>query len=245
MYIKSEGTKLNKLGIAAVLATLYLIACNSDADSAKTMRPTVIAYGDSQSQGYSGHARYDLRNDVDYRHDDWDQDGFAPVDRPYFYALQAKHAVNDGTSAQLLARMKATLIGRTYTVILFNAGDHDLKRGIHHPTTPIVPLDAYRKNIEAAAQLAEQHASVVIWVDTLPIPDGVLPYTPGGLEGSYNTVADEIAHKHGFYVLHLKDAEHKPNNIHYTTIGDIALAQQVADCVMTVLSQQETGACHK
>lgn len=236
---------MKKQRIGAALAAFSLIACNSDADSVKYVLPTVIAYGDSQSIGYSGHARYDLRNKADYRHDDWDNDGYAPVDRPYFYALQAKHAVNDGTSAQLLARMKTTLNNKTYTVIVFNAGTHDLKRGIYHPNTPIVSLDSYRNNIEAAARLAEQHASVVIWVDTMPIPEGVLLDTPANAERPYNLIADEIAHKHRFYVLHMKDAQHRPNNIHYTADGDIALAQQVSDCVLTALSLQRTESCHK
>ena len=238
---------MNKLGIAIVVsAALNLTICNGDVGLAKKdVRPTVISYGDSHSIGYSGHARYDLRNNVDYRHDDWDNDGYAPVDRPYFYALQAKHAVNDGTSVQLLARMKETLSDKTYTIIIFNAGNHDLKRGKYHPNTPIVPIAAYRNNIEAAAKLAEQHASIVIWVDTMPIPAGALLDTPAGAEKSYNKVADAVVKKHGFYILHMKDAQHFPGDIHYTAAGDIALAQQVSDCVMTALSQQETESCHK
>lgn len=191
------------------------------------LMPTAVAFGDSHSEGYSGPARNFLYGTVDYVHD-WNRD----TGRLY----------NDGNSIQLAERMQVALNAQFYSVILYNAGNHDLKIKHGHAQ---VALDVYRNEIETAAQSAEQHAAIVIWVDTLPIPAGIIPDVKAGAEKPYNEIADAIAKAHGFYILHLKDAEHIPGNIHYTKSGNEALGRQVADCVLLALSDSESSRCHR
>lgn len=243
---------MNALWIAAVLALSagssgqagYVFECigyhNTGAKCTKSWVPTIIAFGDSQSLGYSRLARENLFDHADYRHDDWGSDAGEPA-RP----TRSYGRINDGTSVQLLQHMKDALQDRFYTAIVFNAGNHDSR--VNRFGIPHVTLDVYRTEIEAASQLAKKHASVVIWVDTMPIPSG-LPKNEGfvaGGERPYNSIADEIAHAHGLYILHMKDAQHIPDNIHYTHAGSADLAKQVADCVTAALSRQETETCRK
>jgi hypothetical protein len=104
----------------------------------------------------------------------------------------------------------------------------------------------YRNEIEAAAQSAEQHASIVIWIDTMPSYVGINPAEgiPLGGEVPYNEVADEIAKAHGFYILHMHDAQHRLHDIHYTHAGSFALGKQVAECVKLALMDSESETCH-
>ena len=212
----------------------------------KAWVPTVLDGGESVSLGFSGPARVDLADSVDFRHDDWDAEDIAPDPRPYFYAAVVSHGINDGNSLQLLQRMEVALNDRFYSVIVLNSVTHDITLD-KHTGLPEVGLADYRANVEALAQLAEQHASSVIWLNTPPIPEGSLgPEVPASEVQTYNAAADEVAHAHGFYVLDVPGTDHLPGaNVHYTGEGYDILGKEVADCVLTALEDSASAQCHR
>jgi hypothetical protein len=144
----------------------------------------------------------------------------------------------------MAARMQLVLSGRFYHVITFNAGIHDFR--VNRFGIPHVTPDLYKDEIEAAARSAEQHAGIVIWIDTMPSYVGINPAEgiPLGGEVPYNEVADQIAKAHGFYILHMDDAEHRQRDIHYTRAGSFALGKQLAECVKLALIGSESANCH-
>lgn len=222
----------------------YLFECtgynNTGKACTKAWVPAVLSFGDSQNIGYSVGARQYLYDTADFRHDDCQFVGRALPARPVGFCGH----YNDGNAIQLAARMRTILPDHFYSVITFNSGIHDFR--LNGLGTPHVPLDVYKKEIEAAAQLAGQHANIVIWIDTMPSYAGINPAEriPVGGEIPYNQAADAIAKAHGFYILHMHDAEHRPHDIHYTRDGSFALGKQVAECVKLALTNSGSATCH-
>lgn len=252
---------MNKLWIVVLVLSLsacggsqnsagYEYACTPATMASATCQPvwlpTVDAFGESISLGFAGRARLDLADVADYRHDDWDNENIVPVNRNYYFGEVVAKGINDGNSAQLLERMEASLVGRYYTIIVMNSVTHDIVTVNADSRVPRISLTTYRFNLEAAAQVAETHASIVIWFNTPPIPDGSLgPYVQASEVESYNAVADDVAREHGFYVLTLPGTDHLPDNVHYTGDGYALLGQGMADCVLTALANGATAACHR
>lgn len=227
----------------------YIYECSPatelDKNCQKLWLPTVLDGGESISQGFSSIARLDLATQADFRHDDWDNGNIFPQDNTYFTGAVADRSINDGNSLQLLERMEVALNGRYYSALVLNSVTHDIT--LTWSGAPEVSPAHYRDNLEALAQLAEQHASVVIWMNTPPIPEGSLgPYVPASQVQVYNAIADEVAHEHGFYVLDVPGIDHLPGaNVHYTAEGYKILGREVADCVLVGLEGLFTDQCHR
>lgn len=208
---------------------------------------TAIQFGDSISLAYSGYARLRLYGVVDFRHDPW-QDGDIPVhDDPYFFGQVGLHGDNNGFSTTLLEAMRRRLGGQHYNVISFNSGLHDLQP---HFGRPNVSLDRYGTNLEAIAMLAEQHADVVIWVNTTDVSADLDPSVqqfgaPANAQVPYNQVAQRIAREHGFYILDISSEGLKPHDVHFLWYGSRRQGNEVAACVLVALQQEETATCHK
>ena len=108
-------------------------------------------------------------------------------------------------------------------------------------TTP----DQYRANLERLSSYIGAHSGRVIWVDTTPVPVKARCQLSGE-ETAYNQVAEDVAQKHGFYVLRLKTLpadRKKSNDIHYTDAGYASLAAQVETCVRYVLGKPGDRLC--
>lgn len=234
-----------KTFISIVMLSLLVTGC--DLQQVQQMEPTAIDFGDSVSLGYAAHARLALDKKVDFRHNAWKKGNIQPTDRPYFFGTAIANGHNDGYSTTLLAAMESELEHQNYTVVLYNSGIHDLQHDKNQPGAVRIDPDTYRNNLEAAAQEAQQHASIVIWVDTTDV-DGSASVGNQYVDESgivaYNAIADSIATAHGFYILHLPPAEHD-GTVHFMAKGYAVLGQAIADCVLAALQQQETSSCHR
>lgn len=200
-----------------LLLCLVLVGCQ------QSIEPTVLNFGDSPStQGYSGPARLYLYGVADYRHDPWADEDIVPSDTTAYFAAAFAAAVNDWDSARLLMRMEQKLDGQFYTVIAFNAGVHDAAEG--------VSLSAYRNNLEAIADIAQEHAVYVLWIDSAPDGTGAEDTTP------YNVVGEEVAIEHGFCTLSPSFPGSIQPGIHYPLAVYKELGHEVADEVVTILN---------
>lgn len=208
---------------------------------------TAIDFGDSVSLAYSGHARLRLAGVVDFRHDAWEHEDIEAHDNPYFFGQVVAMGHNNGYSTTLVNGMTAELDEKHYNVILFNSGLHDIQP---RAGAPNVDLVTYQANIEAAAWLAEQHADVVIWIDTTDVPAALSPSVqqygaPAHAQVPYNQVAHEIAREHGFYILNISSEGQRIDDVHFRSYGVRKQGNEIAACVLVALQQEETAICHK
>jgi hypothetical protein len=229
------------LWIAALLA---LAGCS--AQQVKSMQPTALDFGDSVSKSYSARARSNLYGIVDFRHDGWNTTGLDPKAKGYSHEFILK-ARNNGYSTTLLARVETALEGQHYNIILYNSGIHDLQHDPMNVGTVRIPENSYRNNLEGIAEEVEQHADIVIWIDT-PDMDGDFGVIGDDVVAEsdvsrYNTIAESIAKDHGFYILKLPHARHN-GTVHFTHSGYNDLGDAVANCVVTALNMTETESCH-
>jgi len=210
------------------------------------MWPTAIDFGDSVSLGYSGPARYDMdKGYVDYRHNAWSAENIVPEYNDWFFGTEAHAGENDGYAETLLLAMEQELNDQHYTVILFNAGLHNLQENMQ----TLIP--DYTNTIEAIATLVEQHADIVIWIDTTPVPANIDPVASGmgnvaeNAQLSYNVAARQVAVEHGFYMLSVTAYGQLPNNVHYDVSGYEALGERVSTCVLLAMAASHSDQCHK
>lgn len=230
---------------AIVIGSFGIAGCNS-----MQISPTAVDFGDSTSKAYASYARLDLYGNVDLRHDPYDQGDIVPSDRSSYISAEISYGNNNGYSSTLLLGMEQRLVDKVwFNVLAFNSGYHDIQ---HSPSKPIgtamISQSVYRNNLEAIAQLAEQHAGIVIWVDT---PDLEAAEVPVGTDVAdqvnvpiYNGIARDVAREHGFYMLSMPGTDHD-GTVHFTAEGYRILGQRLADCVLTALNGAGTSACHK
>ena len=233
--------------VVVVTCALCLLVTACDLQQVQQMEPTAIDFGDSVSLGYAAHARLSLYKKVDFRHNAWEKGNIQPNDTPYFFGTTIANGHNDGYSTTLLTAMETELDGQDYTVILYNSGIHDVQHDKNHIGSVRISPETYRNNLEAIAEEARQHASIVIWIDTTDV-DGSAAVGSQYVEESdivaYNAIANSVAKTHGFYILHLPPAAHD-GTVHFMARGYAVLGQAVADCVLAALQQEETANCHK
>lgn len=217
---------------------------------------TVEDFGDSISLGWSAHARHDLCGVMDLRHDNWTKEDINMCGEswhPYQIGEWVANGSNNGYSTTALRAIEREFAdsGSHRNVVTFNIGYHDMQRVGDGPVN--VPLDVYRNNLEAIAQVLEQHADIVIWIDSTPLPGAV------GYDGNsyvlaediphYNSILHDIAAEHNFYMMSWNgDPQHYPHlngDVHFTDAGYAVLAKQVTNCILSALQQQVTEACHK
>ncbi|MEW4571453.1 SGNH/GDSL hydrolase family protein [Tautonia sp. JC769] len=189
--------------------------------------PRVLLLGDSISIGYT----LDVREALD---------GVANVHRP---------PENCGPTTRGLQRLDAWLGEKPWDVIHVNFGLHDLKfvdddggnstpdRGHHQ-----VPIDDYRRNLDAIFTRLEQTGATVIFATTTPVPPGE-PMRRVGDDRAYNEAAREVAERHGIAVndLHafiapkFEGVAIRPGNVHFTDEGSDLLGNRVADVIEEAL----------
>jgi hypothetical protein len=228
---------------------ILLAGCNG-MQAVKINPPTAVDFGDSVSKAYAAYARFDLYGKVDFRHDPYEKGDIVPANNLVYVETEILYGMNAGYSTTLLRDMEENLVDHTwYNVLVYNSGYHDMQRRPSQPVGTVnISQSIYRNNMEAIAQMAEQHAGIVIWVDT---PGLGAPQLPVGSEvvdeinvPVYNDIARDVAKEHGFYMLSMPDTNHD-GSVHTTTLGSHILGQRVADCVLTALSNTETSDCHK
>ncbi len=191
--------------------------------------PNVLIMGDSISMGYT----------------------------PFVAKLLADKAVvtrpgeNCGPTERGVAKVDQWLGDKTYKVIYFNFGLHDLKHvdpvtkeGSSKPEDPVLAdLPTYKANLNTIVQRLKTTGATLIYATTTPVPERSGPplRSPDAPE-QYNQVAKDVMQQHGVdvddlyaFVLPQVARLQKPNNVHYTDQGSEALAQHVAASIARYL----------
>lgn len=222
----------------AILFAL-LLSANSNAN------PTAIEFGDSISLGYSGYARHNLCGKVNYRHNAWDV-GAVPLCganfTPYNLGQVITKGDNDGCAATLLDAVTTQLAGTHYSVILYNAGLHDMQQWVSSFGCGLNDTITYGSTMEQISSIVQDHADIVIWVDSTAVPN-ITGYIAGDQQ-VFNPIAESVAQEHGFYILNVRSIGQIPGNIHFTSAGYEEIAKQISDCILTALANAETNDCH-
>jgi len=190
--------------------------------------PNVLLIGDSISIGYTRPTREKLK-------------GVANVHRP---------PTNCGPTTRGLAHLETWLGDRTWDVIHFNWGLHDLKyiddRGKRvdpKQGTIQVPIFVYEKNLDALVARLKHSSRRLIWASTTPVPAGA----HGRMADDavrYNETAYRVMKRHGvpindlhtFARLRLKFIQ-KPKDVHFTAEGSEAMAERVAHTIRAALNR--------
>jgi len=191
--------------------------------------PHVLLLGDSISIGYMLDTRRELT-------------GVANTWRP---------AANCGPTTRGLESLDQWLDQRTWDVIHFNFGLHDLKfmgpegqnlvdpdsRGAHRQ----VPIEKYQANLRQIAERLKATGAQVIWCETTPVPEGAHGRIAGDAKRYNEAAAKVIAEVGGIttnplYEYALMHAEQRPANVHYTPAGSAKLAEQVAKTIRHALN---------
>ena len=182
--------------------------------------PRVLLIGDSISMGYT-----------------------IPVRR----LLQGKASVhripeNGGPTTNGLAKLPKWLGDGKWDVIHFNWGLHDLKlmTGGKHQ----VSVEAYENNLRELVRRLKGTGAKLIWASTTPVPEGKLnPPRANADVLAYNAIARRIMEENQIvtddlyrFVLPQLSKIQRPENVHFTSEGSDALAQQVATSIESALA---------
>lgn len=153
--------------------------------------PRIYVLGDSISLHYGPHLQACLRGIMDYSRKEGEEEAMLNLDNP--------QGANGGDSALVLAflRAKAGQGGIDADLLLLNCGLHDIKTD---PATGAkqVPLEAYRKNLQAIVDVVATLRPRPVWVRTTPCDEAVHnPRQPAFHRfaadcAAYNQVADEV-----------------------------------------------------
>ncbi len=217
-----------------ILAIALFLAFTRLASATETSPlPRVLIIGDSISIGYTEPLQEILK------------------DR----ALVTHNPGNAQHSAFGLENLDDWLGNVKWDVIHFNHGLHDLKyvdkNGKNSKTKENahiqIPLDEYRKNMEAIVTRLKKTGAVLIFATTTPYPEGVSPLRIPADVKKYNAAALKIMKKQGVvvndlytFVLPQLSSLQKPTNVHFTAEGSKALAQEVANHILQAIGEQGT-----
>jgi len=139
---------------------------------------------------------------------------------------------------------KGWLEDKTYDVIHFNFGLHDLC--YRHPEAKVygkrdkvrgtlsVTLADYEKNLEGIVATLKQTGATLVWASTTLVPEGEAGRIVGD-DIKYNKVATKVMKKHHIQIndLHAltttfdKSLFSKPGDVHFSAEGSLKLAKQV------------------
>jgi len=152
-----------------------------------------------------------------------------------------------------LAHLDEWLGETRWDIIHFNHGLHDLKyvdengrNTTSKETGHIqVPLDEYKKNMEAIVLRLKKTGAKLIFATTTPYPDRPDgPLREARQAKRYNAAALTIMKRHGvavddlyFFALPRLEALQRPHNVHFTDEGSRALAHEVAKHILNALDQ--------
>ncbi len=186
--------------------------------------PRVLILGDSISIGYTLPTRKLL-------------EGVANVHRAQ---------TNCGPTTKGLAELDKWLgdSGKKWDVIHFNWGLHDLKymgpkgENLADPKDPTshqqVPPAEYEANLRTLVTKLKATGAELIWCSTTPVPEGAGGRVVGD-SAKYNEIAAKVMKEnevdtndlYSFVKPQMEDLM-RPANVHFTTEGSQALAEQVA-----------------
>lgn len=198
--------------------------------------PRVLLIGDSISIGYTLPVRELLK-------------GKANVQRPN---------TNCGPTTNGLKGIDAWLAtggaDKKWDVIHFNWGLHDLKymgpdgsnladpkaEGSHRQVSP----EDYEKNLTQLVERLKQTGAKLIWRNTTPVPDGAKGRVVGD-DVLYNEIAAKVMKAndipihdlYGFAKPQLAKIQ-RPADVHYTTEGSQALAEDVVSVIEKALASE-------
>ncbi len=183
--------------------------------------PRVLLIGDSISMGYTLPARKLLEKKANV------------------------HRVpeNGGPTINGLQKIDKWLGDGKWDVIHFNWGLHDLK--LDEQGKQQVPLDQYEKNLRELVKKLKATKAKLIWASTTLVPEGKLspPRKNSDVE-AYNALAKKIMEENGVaindlyaFALPKLDKLQRPVNVHFTTEGSQALAEQVAARIEAALKK--------
>lgn len=149
-------------------------------------------------------------------------------------------AWNGGDTNNGLARLNEAVGGVKWDVIHFNFGLHDLRctEGRYQ-----VRVEEYEKNLREIVRRLKFTGAKLIWASTTPVPEGAAGRIPGD-EVKYNTAARAVMEEngipindlHAFALPRLKELQ-KPQDVHFTDAGSMALAKRVAASILTALGE--------
>jgi pimeloyl-ACP methyl ester carboxylesterase len=186
--------------------------------------PNVLLIGDSISMGYTPEVRKSLA-------------GKANVWRV---------PVNGGPTTNGMKYLEHWLAERTWQVIHFNWGLHDLKH-VDGTSDTLLKVDApgshrqvaladYESNLTKLCLRLVATKAQLIWAETTPVPEGATGRLPADV-ASYNAAAAKVMeaqkiavnplHSHALAAPELQ----KPRDVHYTEAGSAHLAQAVVRAI--------------
>ena len=188
--------------------------------------PVALVIGDSISLGYTPFVRKILDGRVEVVH--------APGN-------------NAGTTLSR-AKIDQWLGERSFDVIHFNWGLHDLKRvqrsnrakNSNDPDDPRqANLEQYEANLRFLVERLEATGASLIFATTTPFPAGVKPHRDPEDVTRYNEVAVGIMQEHGIAVDDLcarvqpwLEELQQPVNVHFTKAGSEFMARHVAQAIL-------------
>lgn len=202
--------------------------------------PNILLLGDSISIGYTLAVRELLV-------------GRANVFRPTMADGTAPENCEGTTAGR--ARIDAWLGGRTWDVIHFNWGLHDLKHvqvagaGLNsaNPSDPVqATVEEYSKNLQALVGKLRTTGARLVFATTTPVgPEAKSPFRATDAPRTYNTAALAIMREHGirvndlfaFCTPQLDQIRHR-DHVHFNAAGAKALAGEVARVIVEELGHR-------
>jgi len=153
-------------------------------------------------------------------------------------------AVNGGPTINGLENLDRWLGNRTWNVIHFNWGLHDLR--FMEDGTHQVSIDKYAENLRELVRRLKQTGATLIWASTTPVPDAeVSPPRKNSDVIAYNAVARRIMEENGIPIDDLYPVAfarlgeiQRPANVHYTDPGYEVLAESVAASIRAALASR-------
>ena len=196
--------------------------------------PRVLLIGDSISMGYTLQVRKSLK-------------GKANVHRP---------PVNCGPTTKGLQNIEKWLGDKSWDVIHFNWGLHDLKymgpnnENLADPNDEKnhqqVPPAEYEKNLRKLVDRLKQTNAKLIWRNTTPVPEGARGRVFGD-SIKYNAIAAKIMNQQGipihdtFGLVQPKMSElmRPKGDVHFKKPGSQLLADDTVEVILDALKQDE------
>jgi len=213
----------------AILALALTVASTQ----ASVNLPKVLIVGDSISLGYTSVLRSALQGKFSVTHACGEISG---------------GRCNNGRSDIILNKMKNYYAHGDVDVTTFNIGIHDMSVAPKAANSDLpcsakprmVPPTEYSQNLDTIFDFLAKHSRLVIWIDTTTLPARMC--AAESLD-QYNKIAEEIARKHNFYVLHVDSTGHDKVGIHFTSQGYNNLGTQISRCILTAWAKASNRSC--
>lgn len=226
------STSVAKRTMALALLSLSLLGCATGPKTSSNDLggpPRVLIIGDSISIGYFPPMKELLAGKADVYHNPGN----------------AQH------TAYGLDKLDEWLGDTPWDVIHFNHGLHDLKyvdeSGKRVPPSEgrqQIPIDQYKRNLEALTRRLKKTHATLIFATTTPVPEGASGRVPGDAK-RYNDAALAIMRKHKVpvndlytFAISRLDQIQRPHDVHFTQEGSRLLAEQVVNHILAALEDR-------